>query len=126
MAVIKADPECTWKTRCVSSIEGRRVDMIYATDGTPLSPHTWSVYMWQFDRLRQYQFIQYDRKTYTLKVNGAKGIYADEELIGMLKNVLGPDADITIEHVDEIPVLSSGKFKKTISLYQPNLLREDI
>ncbi len=82
--------------------------------------------MWQFDRLRQYQFIQYDRKTYTLKVNGAKGIYADEELIGMLKNVLGPDADITIEHVDEIPVLSSGKFKKTISLYQPNLLREDI
>ncbi len=101
------------------SISGRRVDMIYDTQGRALTPHTWSVYMWKYDKLKQYQFIQDDANDYTLKVNGAEGVYTEDELKNTLKSVLGDDANIKIEFVKEIPVLASGKFKKTICNYNP-------
>ena len=115
---IKAAEKDGWTTK-LKTIQGRRVDVIYDTEGKPLTSHTWSVYMWKYDKLKQYQFIQEDKKKYLLKVNGAKGIYEEEEMITHLKSVLGEDADIRIEHVDGIPSLASGKFKKTVCLYQP-------
>lgn len=114
---IKASEKDGWTT-ALKSIQGRRVDVIYDTKGSRLTPHTWSVYMWKFDKLKQYQFIQEDAKKYTLKVNGANGIYRDEDFISHLKTVLGDDAEIVIEHVDGIPALASGKFKKTVCNYQ--------
>ena len=71
--------------RAFSTIQGRRVDLIYDTKGRPLTPHTWSVYMWKFNKLKQYQFIQENKKEYVLKVNGAKGIYEKEEFELLLK-----------------------------------------
>lgn len=102
-------------------ISGRQVDVIYDTSGRPLTPHTWSVYMWKYDRLKQYQFIQNGKNDYLLKVNGADGIYTDEDFKTTLRGVLGEDANITVEYVDEIPVLASGKFKKTICNYDPKV-----
>ena len=102
------------------SIAGRRVDLIYDTKGRALSAHTWSIEMWKYDKLRQYQFIQDGAKDYTLKVNGAEGIYAKEDFDSTLRSILGEDANITIEFVDEIPVVASGKFKKTICNYTYN------
>ena len=114
---IKAAENEGWTTR-LKTVQGRRVDMIYDTKGQRLTPHTWSVYMWKFDRLKQYQFIQEDAKKDTLKVNGAEGFYTDEEFTSHLKTVLGDDAEITIEHVEGIPALASGKFKKTVCNYK--------
>ena len=102
----------------LKQIEGRRVDMIYDTKGRALTSHTWGVYMWKFDKLKQYQFIQEGEKEYVLKVNGADGIYTSEEFDETLRAILGEDANIDIQYVDEIPVLSSGKFKKTICNYK--------
>lgn len=107
-----------WVTS-LKSIQGRRVDLIYDTNGKKLTPHTWSVYMWKFDKLKQYQFVQEDAKSYKLIVNGAKGIYSDSELTEHLRSVLGDDAEIDIEHVDLIPTTAAGKFKKTICNYVP-------
>lgn len=115
---IKEEEQDGWTTK-LRTIQGRRVDVIYDTVGNPLTAHTWSVYMWKYEKLKQYQFIQEEAKCYLLKVNGAKGIYEDEEMIVHLKSVLGKDADVRIEHVDGIPMLASGKFKKTVCLYQP-------
>ncbi len=103
----------------IQNIGGRRVDIIYDTKGNPLTSHTWGVYMWKFDKLKQYQFIQEGQKDYVLKVNGAKGIYTDNDFVDLIKNILGEDANVEIQHVDNIPVLSSGKFKKTICNYKP-------
>lgn len=75
--------------------------------------------MWKFEKLKQYQFIQEGEKKYRLKVNGAEGVYEDENLVEYLKSILGSDANVTIEHVKGIPTLASGKFKKTICHYQP-------
>lgn len=114
LAVRCEKSECGVGTEIISNIQGRQVDVIYDTQGNALTPHTWSVYMWKYDKLRQYQFIQNDKKSYTMKINDPEKNYADEELITYLKNVLGDDADIEISRVDEIPHLKSGKFKKTI------------
>lgn len=105
-----------WVTS-IKSIQGRVVDTIYNTKGEKLTPHTWSVYMWRFDKLKQYQFIQEDEKTYILRVNGAEGVYSDEELIDYVRSVIGEDAQVTIEHVTGIPTTAAGKFKKTICNY---------
>ena len=115
---IKGAEKEGWTT-LLKSIQGRRVDVIYDTSGRKLTAHTWSVYMWKYEKLKQYQFIQEGQKEYVLKLNGAEGIYEDEEIRSYLKTVLGEDAEIRIEHVDGIPVLSSGKFKKTVCHYRP-------
>lgn len=102
----------------LKSIQGRRVDVIYDTSGRELTPHTWSVYMWKFDKLKQYQFIQNGEKEYLLKVSGADGVYSDRDFDDTLRGILGSDADIKVEFVETIPVLRSGKFKKTICNYK--------
>ena len=102
------------------SVQGRRVDTFYDTKGNRITAHAWSVHMWKFDKLKQYQFIQEGQNSYVLKVSGGKGIYSEEEFVRTLCNVLGEDANIKIEFVDSIPVLSSGKFKKTICNYTPS------
>ena len=104
----------------IKTIQGRKVDVIYDTSGNRLTAHTWSVYMWKFEKLKQYQFVQKTAKDYVLKVNGAKEYYKDEEFVELLKSILGSDANITIEHVFGIPALASGKFKKTVCEYQYN------
>ena len=106
-----------WATK-LKTIQGRRVDLIYDTKGNRLTPHTLSVYMWKYDKLKQYQFIQEDEKKYVVRVNGAEGVYDKTEMKTYLKNIIGSDAIIEIEDVEGIPVLSSGKFKKTVCNYK--------
>lgn len=115
---IKSGERDGWVTE-LSTIQGRRVDVIYDTRGRRLTAHTWSVYMWKFEKLKQYQFIQEGAKTYLLKVNGAEGNYTDQELTEHLKSVLGQDAEIIVEHMSGIPALASGKFKKTVCNWIP-------
>ena len=98
----------------LKTIQGRRVDTIYDTMGRRMTPHTLSVYMDKYEKLKQYQFIQEGKKEYTVKLNGAKGVYEDNEIQSYLKTIFGEDARIKLEHVRGIPVLSSGKFKKTV------------
>lgn len=121
LAIMKKKAGCPWKTDVLENISGRQVDLIYTTDGTPLSPHTWSVYMWKYDKLNQYQFIQNGQKEYVMKINGGD-MYSDNEITEYLKSIIGKDAFVKIERVHEIPVLASGKFKKTICHYKPEEL----
>ncbi len=104
--------------RTLRNLEGRQVDLIYDTQGNKLTPHTWSVQMRKYDKLLQWQFIQEDKKSYCLKVNGGDD-YPESDFQFTLKSVLGQDAQVKIEFVKNIPVLSSGKFKNTICLYDP-------
>ncbi|ART81778.1 hypothetical protein CBP31_03375 [Oceanisphaera profunda] len=106
-------------SKSIQAVQGRQVDVIYDVEGNVLTPHTLSVYMWKFDKLAQYQFIQEEKKSYVLKVSGADGIYTKEDFRCVLVPVLGNDANIGVVYVNEIPVLSSGKFKKTICNYTP-------
>jgi phenylacetate-CoA ligase len=98
-----------WATQVFSSVQGQLINYIYDTKGNKKSPHAKSILMGQFDQLLQYQFIQEGAKQYTLKLNGAEGIYDDATFRKVLEDYLGKDAEKVIEPVNEIPVLGSGK-----------------
>lgn len=118
---IKCDETSYGSVNKFNSVQGRRVDTIYDTKGDRLTPISICNYMWGYTKLKQYQFIQEGAKKYTLKVNGAEGVYTKNEFERTLKDILGHDAEIDIQFVDTIPVLASGKFKKTICNYKPKI-----
>lgn len=105
--------------KVIESIEGRRLDSIYDTSGKLLSPYIVTVNMRNYEKLYQYQMIQEDKKVYTLKLNGAKGIYNEEDIINHFRSFLGGDAVINIIHVEGIPLLCSGKFQTSVCRYTP-------
>jgi len=108
--------------RQFKSVQGRKSDVFYDTRGNRITPLAWGAYMERFDRFKQYQFIQEDAKKYIFKANVAEGIYSKDEIIEVMKNALGDDAEIDVQFVDAIPVLASGKFKRTICNYHPKEL----
>ena len=118
VGIWKKEAECGWNSQVFSSIQGTLVDFIYDTKGNMVDTGIISLNMWPFDKLLQFQFIQENAKQYVLKLNGADGYYEDGTFIDLFKDILGSDAEIVIEHVDEIPVLASGKRKCVMSKYK--------
>ena len=107
--------------RQFKSLQGRQVDIIYDTRGNRITPFVIGMHMLGFDKLKQYQLIQKDARKYVFKVNGADGVYSKEELDKIVRDILGQDAEIDIQFVDTIPVLASGKFKRTVCNYKPKI-----
>lgn len=100
-----------------SEIYGRVRDCVYSTDGGLVSAAKISVSMWGMSEIKQWQFIQETQKGYVLKLNCENGMNT-ELVINRLKDVLGDDAEITVEYVEDIPVLSSNKRRAVICNYQ--------
>lgn len=104
------------KKKFLSQIEGRKMDTIYSTSKQLISSFTITNNMWKYHELKQYQFIQSDVKMYTFKLNVDTTFNREQELINEFKTYLGSDAVISIEYVDEIPLLNSGKRRKVVNL----------
>jgi phenylacetate-CoA ligase len=95
----------------LSSISGRKVDMIYSTSGKPVPPSAFMI-LANYRGVKQYQFIQKGKRAYICRMNVNKSSADDEILLCQkLKKVLGADAEIVFEYVREIPILASGKRK---------------
>lgn len=101
----------------IESIEGRKMDLICNTKGTILSSHSILFPLEEYLEIKQFQFIQKDRKDYLIRLNIWDTFDKEEELIHSCKEYLGKDAKITIEYVSEIPLLNSGKRKLIINEY---------
>lgn len=97
-------------------VEGRKMDAIYDTQGEPISSFTITNNMWKYIELTQYQFIQLSETEYKFKLNAPKKFLREEELLNEFRSYFGENAKITVEYVDEIPLLSSGKRKKVLNL----------
>src|SRR5690606_31649832 len=100
----------------LKDIEGRKMDIIFNTNGEIISSYIVGNSMWKYDELHQYQFIQKSNKSYLFKLNVDYSFEREEELIKEYKSYLGEDAMIDIEYVDEIPVLFSGKRRNVANL----------
>lgn len=91
----------------------RVCDIIHRTDGTPgtmtIPPEIWSK-----PGLRQLQFVQTGVKNYTLKVNTTLPEAFSANDTALFRDILGEDAEVTIEFIDEIPVVCAGKRKMII------------
>lgn len=99
----------------LGKLYGRRLDLTYNTSGGAIHALTYGRILKHYDNISQWQFVQEGEKDYVLKVvmrgeDSNLGIIVEQ-----LKEYLGKDANISIEHVDDIPVLASGKRKPCVN-----------
>lgn len=95
---------------------GRRMDLIYDTAGEVVSPFLLCRTMRLTHGIEQWQFIQKDPTHYVIRVavtHGDNPILDTE--IATYKETLGNDAEISVEYVNEIPVMNSLKRKLIVS-----------
>lgn len=104
----------------LKTVEGRKMDMVFDTEGQMLSSYVVYTKFYPFyNLLNQYQFIQIGQKEYHIKLNLKSDRFDFEnELIDSIKADFGNDAIVTLEFVHEIPPLLSGKRKKVVNLYK--------
>lgn len=100
----------------LSKVEGRKMDLVFNTNGNLVSSFTITNNMWLYPEIKQYQFIQTDKKSYLFKLNLEGKFEREALLISEFKNYFGLDANISVEYVDEIPLLNSGKRKKVMNI----------
>lgn len=97
----------------ISKLYGRRLDLIFDKDGNPIQPMALARVLKNLKGIVQWQFIQKGRTEYTIRLNTENELSV-AECVAELKELLGKDAEITVEIVDEIPVLASGKRKPVL------------
>lgn len=108
-------------TPILQSIEGRRVDTVYDTSGRRLIIFAFDATFEKLGSLvKQFQFIQEGKTRYRLRLCVNETFSQEEFVVEQLKKVLGDDAQIEVEYLEEIPVLNSGKRKYIVSLYDPS------
>jgi phenylacetate-CoA ligase len=100
----------------LTKIEGRKMDLLYNTNGELISSFIVYKNMWKYPEIIQYQLIQIDKTQYLFKINLEGTFKREEELIKEFKTYLGEEANFSIEYVNEIPLLASGKRKKIVNL----------
>ncbi|WP_142786015.1 CoF synthetase [Changchengzhania lutea] len=96
------------------SIEGRKTDVIYNTRGEMVSSFI-MINANKFHGIKQCQLVQTAIKTYLLKLNTKDTFHEENQVLTEFKKYLGSDANLSIQYVDEIPLLASGKRKATLN-----------
>lgn len=99
----------------LSAVEGRRLDQIYSTTGNHVSPFIFYKCIWKHPEIIQFQLIQFDIKSYRLMINAPRRLDDDGALVDDFKAYLGWDANFTIQYIDEIPLLDSGKRQQVVN-----------
>lgn len=102
-----------WK-KAITNFGGRKVDMVYDSFGNLLSPHAISTKFWGFSEIKLFQFIQESKKEYAVKIVSDK-FTGRSKLEQSLRSLLGNEASLKIESVNEIPLLASGKRKYIVN-----------
>lgn len=101
----------------IGKLYGRRLDIVYTTNGEPVHPIALGREFKHYSKIRQWQFIQTDGFKYKIKVSLYTQDDRDEvmKIVEPLEKLLGKEARFDFEFVDEIPVLASGKRKMVIN-----------
>lgn len=107
----------------LTKIEGRKMDMILNTEGKMLSPYV-VYHILKYPHIKQYQFIQEHEKTYVIKLNVSPEFNSGEAIKMEFKMHLGADAEIRLDFVNDIPLLSSGKRKFVINKLHGSMVQE--
>lgn len=107
----------------LKTVEGRKADILFNTKGAMISPFKFMGILPQYSEIEQIQFIQTKKTEYVVKIN-IKGAFLQEmELVALFESIVGKDAEVKVEYVDEIPLLSSKKRKITRNLYSERILQ---
>lgn len=102
----------------MGKLYGRKFDLTFATDGTPIYPLAYGRIIKNFSCVSQWQFVQKAEKEYQLRlILNRKDTKSIKEMKDEIQSILGKDAKVEIVFVDDIPVLSSGKRKPVVNEY---------
>lgn len=99
----------------IVKLYGRRLDMIYDTNGNPVFPMVFARILKNYSEISQWQFVQKEKSKYLLKIVSKSALVAENEISRSILIFLGNDAHLKIKYVSEIPVLSSGKRKCVVN-----------
>lgn len=99
----------------LKEVLGRRVDIIFDTQGRSRQPHMITNVMWGVKNIRQWQFIQMAAKDYIIKVSSL-GMVDELDVISRLQRMLGEDANIVLQYVEDIPVANSQKRRYIVNI----------
>ncbi len=118
VGILNDNPLGDKKPMVFTKIEGRKMDLFTDTKGRRVSSHIVHKIL-QYDGIDQFQFVQEDAYNYTIKLKLFKEyvFLSSAKIIQEYKDYLGQDAQITIEFVENIPRLSSGKRKLVLNKY---------
>jgi phenylacetate-CoA ligase len=102
----------------LSELYGRKMDLIYDVYGEAVSPFLLARTMRLSNSIEQWQFMQTGSKNYILKITSNLDIKptCTSEIFGF-KQVLGENAIIDVNYVEEIPIMSSLKRKLIVQEY---------
>jgi len=100
---------CGLKTPYLKKLLGRQLEVIYAPDGNKVESMTINGRMRDIKGIRQFQFVQTGKSEYTLNIVKQVENIDESEIINRYKVVLGQEANILFNYVDDIPPLNSGK-----------------
>lgn len=107
----------------IKNLAGRRTDLIVRTDGTSFDLfNSISPEIYNNPAVCQWQFVQKGQKNYKLILCAKDSLLVSqrEHFMGLMRQILGADAAVDIEFVDNIPVLSSGKRRVVINEFSHN------
>ncbi len=105
----------------LKEIQGRKLDLLLDTKGNIVSSYIMYKNMFKYPEIDQYQLIQEDRADYRFIISMKKKFGKEDQLKKEFIKYLGSDANFEIVHVDEIPLLSSGKRRKVVNNYIKNI-----
>jgi len=109
VAVRQEQCACGWPGPVFTRVEGRVIETIYDAAGARLSPFVMDACLKHLNNVVQLQFVQHAPARYTLRLHTLPAFDQEEEARKRLLDVLGSEAQIAVEYVDEIPPLPSGK-----------------
>lgn len=108
-------------TTYLKTVEGRKLDLLFDTSGQLITSYLIGRNMWNYLEIEQYQLIQVGEKSYEFKINCPTGFKKETQLVNEFKSYLGEDADFKVIYVEGIPLLNSGKHRKTVNLYRHSI-----
>jgi phenylacetate-CoA ligase len=108
---------CGVNTPLLLKIVGRKSDFITTSSGRLIHGEYFTHIFYGRHGVSQFQFVQDSFTHYTVRLvrNGELSAAELEEIRREIVSALGTSATITFEFHDQIPALSSGKFRFTIS-----------
>lgn len=105
-----------YKFPVLKTVEGRKADILYDTSGKMISAYTFMGLSVEFPEIKQIQFLQTHAKHFVVKLNTIKPFAGELKLRQRCHEVIGLDANIEFQYVNEIPLLNSKKRKITKNL----------
>jgi phenylacetate-CoA ligase len=114
---------CGNPTPALGELRGRLVEMILDTRGQLVSPFVLVNSLREVSGITQFRFIQRTGDRYELMLVAASDFEDEERVERLLRQYLGETANISINRVNDIPALTSGKRPYVINEYLKESLR---